>query len=79
VTAEADDLGVPVLLVTGDDDRVVPTADTRALAALIDGSELVVLDAVGHIPHEEDPEGTLAAVRTSSRGTPQRPESVQLA
>lgn len=57
------DVAVPVLLVTGGDDRVVPTDDTRELAGLIVGAELVVLERVGHIPQEEDAAGTLDAVR----------------
>ena len=48
-------LTVPVLLVTGDDDRVVPTEDTLRLAELIDGAQLAVLERTGHVPHEESP------------------------
>lgn len=55
-------LELPVLLVTGDDDRVVPTDDTVRLADLIDGAELSVLDRTGHVPHEESPEAFLDAV-----------------
>lgn len=55
-------LDLPVLLITGDDDRVVPTDDTRELATLIDRAELVVLPATGHIPHEESTEAFLDAI-----------------
>ena len=55
-------LTVPVLLVTGDDDRVVPTEDTEALADLIDDSQLSVLGRTGHVPHEESPAAFLEAV-----------------
>jgi pimeloyl-ACP methyl ester carboxylesterase len=64
VGTRAAEIRVPTLLVTGDDDRIVPTADTRTLAELVAGAELVVLDGVGHIPQEEDAGGTVDAVRT---------------
>ncbi len=62
VAEEPDALEVPVLLVTGDDDRIVPTDDTRRLAGLVDGAVLAVLEASGHVPHEESPEAFLEAV-----------------
>ena len=63
VAERPEDITVPVLLITGDDDRVVPTADTLELARRIPKAELVVLERVGHIPQEEDAAGTLAAVQ----------------
>lgn len=55
-------LELPVLLVTGDDDRVVPTEDSQQLADLVDGAQLVVLEDTGHVPHEESPDAFVAAV-----------------
>jgi pimeloyl-ACP methyl ester carboxylesterase len=56
------ELAVPVLVVTGDDDRVVPTEDSIRLASEIPGAELVVLDQCGHMPQEECPDAFLEAV-----------------
>jgi pimeloyl-ACP methyl ester carboxylesterase len=53
---------MPVLVITGDDDRIVPTADSIRLAGEIDGAELAVIAACGHVPHEESPEAFLDAV-----------------
>jgi pimeloyl-ACP methyl ester carboxylesterase len=52
-------LKVPVFVVTGDDDRVVPTADSIRLAEDTT-AELEVFEACGHIAHEECPEQFLA-------------------
>lgn len=46
---------VPVSIITGDDDRVVATADSLRLAALIPGATLDVLTNSGHLPQEETP------------------------
>jgi len=56
------ELKMPVLVITGDDDRIVPTADSIRLAGEIPGAELVVVPACGHVPHEECPEAFLEAV-----------------
>ncbi len=53
---------MPVLVVTGDDDRIVPTAQSIRLASEIPGAELVVIPNCGHIPQEECPEEFLRAV-----------------
>lgn len=57
-----DGLTVPTLLVTGDADTVVPTADTQKLVTLLPNADLVVIPRSGHLPHEETPEAFLAAV-----------------
>jgi pimeloyl-ACP methyl ester carboxylesterase len=50
------EVDVPVLLVTGDRDRLVPPEDTRRVAELVPGADLQVLPGCGHVPHEECPD-----------------------
>ncbi len=52
----------PTLLITGDADTVVPTADTERLATELPGAELVIIPRSGHLPHEEAPEPFVDAV-----------------
>lgn len=58
------DVRVPALVVTGDDDRIVPTEQSIRLGGELPGAELVVFPACGHVPQEECPEAFLAAVTT---------------
>lgn len=52
----------PVLVVTGDDDRLVPPEDSIRLAMELPNAELVVFQACGHVPQEECPQAFLEAV-----------------
>jgi 3-oxoadipate enol-lactonase len=52
-------IDVPVLVVAGVDDQVVPRAEARALADALPNGELVTLDGTGHLPAFEWP-GELA-------------------
>jgi pimeloyl-ACP methyl ester carboxylesterase len=56
---------VPVrsLVITGDDDRIVPIAGTVRLASNLSGTQLVIVPQCGHLPHEEAPANFLTAVR----------------
>jgi len=58
-----DEINVPTLLLTGDTDTVVATADTEALANLIKDSVLFVIPNSGHLAQEETPEDTMKAIR----------------
>lgn len=49
------EIKVPTLVITGDSDAIVPTADSKKVARLVDGSELVVIPQTGHLPNEEAP------------------------
>lgn len=62
VRARLAEVRVPTLVVTGDDDRIVPSERVIELAAQIPNAELVILPACGHLPHEERPEAFLGAV-----------------
>lgn len=53
----------PTLVLWGGRDRLIPPANAARFHAEIPGSELVVFDALGHIPQEEDPEASVVPVR----------------
>ncbi len=55
------DVRVPTLVITGDDDRIVPTEQSLRLARELPGAELVVIPNCGHVPQEECPEAFLKA------------------
>ncbi len=57
-------LELPILVITGDDDRIVDPAQSEALAAALvrADAELVTIGACGHLPQEECPAQTLAAI-----------------
>lgn len=57
-----DDLRAPTLIITGDDDRVVATADSIKLNGDLPGSELVIIEGAGHLPNEEKPQEFVDAV-----------------
>jgi pimeloyl-ACP methyl ester carboxylesterase len=58
------ELHLPVLVVTGDDDRIVDTELSLRLAQDIPGAELSVFKDCGHVPQEECPEQFLPVVNT---------------
>jgi pimeloyl-ACP methyl ester carboxylesterase len=58
-----DELDLPILVVTGDDDRIVPTEQSIRLADELPGAELVVFPECGHVPQEECPAAFLEAVQ----------------
>jgi pimeloyl-ACP methyl ester carboxylesterase len=53
---------VPTLVLQGAQDRLVPAAHARLFADAIAGSELVVWEDDGHLPMEEHPDRSAAAV-----------------
>jgi pimeloyl-ACP methyl ester carboxylesterase len=57
-------IGVPVLVIHGDADRVVPLSNGQLLARRIPGAELAVLAGRGHVAHLESPEEFNALVET---------------
>jgi pimeloyl-ACP methyl ester carboxylesterase len=67
------ELDLPVLVVTGDDDRVVPAEKSMQAARDIPGAQLVVFPDCGHVPAEECPQEFLAAVQPFLAGLLPRP------
>ncbi|NDJ33892.1 MAG: alpha/beta fold hydrolase [Chloroflexi bacterium] len=57
-----DEVTMPALIVTGDDDRVVPTEQSVRLAGELPNAEIRVIEACGHVAHEECPVPFLRAV-----------------
>ena len=53
---------VPVLVVSGDDDRLVPLEQSQLLSRQLQQAEMVVISRCGHIPPEERPAQFLAAL-----------------
>ena len=56
------ELNLPVLVITGDNDFVVPTENSIRLAAELPDARLAILSNCGHVPNEECPSQFLAAV-----------------
>jgi pimeloyl-ACP methyl ester carboxylesterase len=55
-------LHMPVLILTGDQDRLVPPAHAQQFHDAIAGSQLITFENVGHIPQEERPAESAMAV-----------------
>jgi pimeloyl-ACP methyl ester carboxylesterase len=49
-----DEVELPVLIITGDDDRIVPQQGSERIADHIADAELVIMPDTGHLPHEEN-------------------------
>ena len=56
--------GARVLIVHGDEDSIVPLANSRRLAAALPGARLAVMAGCGHMPHEEDPDAFVDLVES---------------
>jgi pimeloyl-ACP methyl ester carboxylesterase len=56
------ELRAPTLILWGGRDQLIPPAAAALFKANIAGSELVIFDELGHVPHEEDAARTLAVV-----------------
>jgi len=53
---------MPVLILHGDTDNLVPTEHGRQFADAISGSQLVIFEATGHLPQEERADDSAMAV-----------------
>ena len=57
-----DSVEMPVLVITGNDDKIVPPEASEKIADKISHAELVVISNAGHLPQEETPEEFLEVV-----------------
>lgn len=62
LSARLSKIRLPVLVITGDDDRIVPTQSSIRLARELPNARLVVIPNCGHVPHEECPTEFMQAV-----------------
>ncbi|MBM4301747.1 MAG: alpha/beta fold hydrolase [Deltaproteobacteria bacterium] len=62
LVAQYKTISVPVLIIWGADDEVVPVSVGRNFKRDIPGSELVILPQCGHMPPEEEPLATRQAI-----------------
>lgn len=73
VSKRLSEISCPVLVVTGDTDRLVPAWNAERVARAIPGAVFEVIKNCGHLPHEEKPEEFLSIVEGFLRrafGTP---------
>ena len=63
VIARYKTIKVPVLIIWGEEDEVVPLDVGRNFKRDIPDSELVILPQCGHIPQEEEPQETTRIVK----------------
>lgn len=56
------EFNLPILVITGDDDRIVPAEQSLRLAEELPNAELAVIPQCGHVPHEECPTVFMQAV-----------------
>jgi pimeloyl-ACP methyl ester carboxylesterase len=61
-SARIAELKLPTLILWGGRDQLIPPENAKRFLADIAGSRLVMFDELGHVPHEEDPAITVAAV-----------------
>jgi pimeloyl-ACP methyl ester carboxylesterase len=59
IRQRASTLRMPTLIIWGEDDRLLPPVLGEQMHEDIAGSELVMIAAAGHVPHEEVPQKTL--------------------
>lgn len=70
LNARLDELTLPTLVITGNDDRVVPTEESVRLAGELPNAELEVISACGHLPQEECPQAFMDAVTEFTASLP---------
>ncbi|BCG48368.1 Hydrolase, alpha/beta fold family [Citrifermentans bremense] len=62
ITGRYRDLALPVLLLWGRHDQIVPLSQGTRLEAAIQGSQLQVIEECGHNPQEEKPQVTFSII-----------------
>jgi pimeloyl-ACP methyl ester carboxylesterase len=58
------DIKVPVLIIAGDSDAIIPLQRIEAMAAALPNATLATIENAGHMPMLEQPQATALAIRT---------------
>ena len=58
----------PVLLLWGQKDALIPVANAQDYLKALPNASLVTFDNLGHVPHEEDAEGSVVPLLAFLRG-----------
>lgn len=66
-------VSVPTLILHGEQDKLIPVADGKAMAQAIPGARLIVYPQVGHIAMEQIPDRSAADLRAFVEGLPPAP------
>ncbi|XP_010542271.1 PREDICTED: uncharacterized protein LOC104815542 isoform X2 [Tarenaya hassleriana] len=67
---------LPILVVAGAEDALIPLKSAQVLASKLANSRLVAINGCGHLPHEESPEALVSALTSFiSRLVPRPPET----
>ena len=64
LAGEIPQLSLPTLILWGSEDRLIPPDHGQRFHQDIAGSQLKMFKGLGHVPHEEDPEATVQAVKS---------------
>ncbi|MBY0422079.1 MAG: alpha/beta hydrolase, partial [Parvularculaceae bacterium] len=64
MAARIGDIKAPTLIIWGREDRLIPVSAATTFKERLPQAETMIFDGVGHIPMEEAPEATAAAIRT---------------
>lgn len=67
--AEIGGLNMPVLLLWGEQDKVIPVSHAKAFEEAIPGSKLIIYKDAGHLPMEETPDQVARDIGTWIEGT----------
>jgi pimeloyl-ACP methyl ester carboxylesterase len=62
--AQIKTISIPTLILWGSKDRLIPPSNAKRFEADIVGSQLVVFEGLGHVPHEEGPMATLVPLKS---------------
>jgi len=49
-------IAVPTLVITGEEDELIPVSESRAIAAAVPGATLVIIPGAGHLSNMEQPD-----------------------